>query len=128
MKQTIEMEIEIEAKPIMKLCKIWTIKNHKKLHQHNDSKWASHFKHPRITAAALLAYTYNTWIGKVHLNLRKITIGANLVPTAQWFINVALEKTEKHKNRITPQYNKKIRFHKNMCEKEMMTWTIITRQ
>ena len=55
--------------------------------------------------------------------MRKITIGANLVPTAQWFINVALEKTEKHKNRITPQYNKKIRFHKDMCEKEMMTCT-----
>ena len=32
MKQTIEMEIEIEAKPIMKLCKIWTIKNHEKFH------------------------------------------------------------------------------------------------
>ena len=39
-------------------------------------------KHPRITAAALLAYTYNTWIGKVHLNLRKIKIGVNLVPSA----------------------------------------------
>ena len=36
---------------------------------------------------------------------------------------MALEKAEKHKNRITPQYNKKIRFHKDMCEKEMMTCT-----
>ena len=46
---------------------------------------------------------------------------------AQWFINVALEKAEKHKNRITPQYHKEIKisqenYTRQICrEKHMMT-------